>query len=136
VQEPASILIIEDYTMLSRALAQTLTAGGYQVLTAYDADQALSFLKTNSVGLILSDYSMPYEGDTSLCSYIQDNKNGFKDVPVVCFSSRNINVDVRQDLGLAPSDMITMPIEPEDLLEKVGRKIKRNRETKTISFEK
>lgn len=53
------ILVVDDHPINRRLLADQLGSLGYQVMTANDGVDALSFLNKQSVDIILSDVNMP-----------------------------------------------------------------------------
>lgn len=57
--EPASILIVDDDTVIRELLADFLTQRGYQVLTAQDGAAALAVVDERPPGLVLLDIHLP-----------------------------------------------------------------------------
>ncbi len=54
-----NILVVDDHPINRRLLADQLGSLGYQVMTANDGVDALSFLSKQSVDIVLSDVNMP-----------------------------------------------------------------------------
>ncbi len=55
-----TILVVDDEPELAELAATTLTKLGYQVLTAYGADEAIAYLETDdSIDLLFTDIVMP-----------------------------------------------------------------------------
>ena len=55
----STILIVDDEEALSQMLNDLLSAEGYKILEANNAVQALGFLKSTHVDLMISDIVMP-----------------------------------------------------------------------------
>src|SRR5262245_45875830 len=53
------ILLIEDDAITRMALAESLRASGEQVLEAEDGEEALDFLRGQSVKLVVMDFALP-----------------------------------------------------------------------------
>ena len=54
-----TIMVVDDEVRLVALLESYLTQEGYQVVTAYDGDQALNVAHHNSPDLIILDLMMP-----------------------------------------------------------------------------
>ena len=54
-----TILVVDDERDIVSALKIYLTSDGYNVLTAYNGEEALKVLESNEVHLILMDIMMP-----------------------------------------------------------------------------
>lgn len=59
VSQGETILVVDDEQAIRDMVSDLLTAEGYQVLTADDAQQALTLLETHQVDLLFSDVIMP-----------------------------------------------------------------------------
>jgi CheY-like chemotaxis protein len=79
------ILVVEDETIVRRALVESLTTLNYRVLEATDGEKALEILQTHSgdIDLIFSDLIMPVMGGAELFQILQ--QQGGK-IPIVLIS--------------------------------------------------
>ena len=59
VEEPASVLIVEDEHQLRYDTVDFLEGAGYRVFEAANADEALVLLKRNNVATLFTDIDMP-----------------------------------------------------------------------------
>lgn len=92
-----TILIVEDDKALHTAYRTILTKEKYNVLSAYNGQEALSVIEENKVDLILLDINMPkMNGIEFLENY--KNINGTK---VIVFSNLDSEKDINKvyDLG-------------------------------------
>ena len=54
------VLVVEDETLVNMFTSSELRAAGYEVLTAYDADEAIRILEErNDIDLVFTDINMP-----------------------------------------------------------------------------
>ena len=54
------VLVVEDEALVSMYTCSELRAAGYEVLTAYDADEAIRILENrNDIDLVFTDINMP-----------------------------------------------------------------------------
>ncbi len=75
MNEPRKILVVEDEETIRIVLSETFQEGGYEVVCAEDAEEALTLL-TNDIGVMFLDLNLPGELDgIELCKRIRsDNK--------------------------------------------------------------
>ncbi len=58
-QRPLRVLVADDQEMICELLAEHLTMDGHYVIRAYDGNEALERLRTETVDLVITDQSMP-----------------------------------------------------------------------------
>lgn len=66
------ILIVDDEIQILKVLTRVFYDTEYQVFTVSSGEEALSFLETNEVNMIISDMRMPYMDGYQLLSIIKD----------------------------------------------------------------
>jgi len=57
---PRTLLLVDDEPNIVSALKRTLRRDGYSILTASSAEEGLSLLAGNKIGVIISDQRMPH----------------------------------------------------------------------------
>lgn len=65
------ILVVDDEPDVARAWARSLKIAGHNVLTAYDAETAISLAKENPIDLVILDYMMPAMSGIELLNEIR-----------------------------------------------------------------
>lgn len=70
---PEIILIVDDDEMILVTFKAILEMEGYHVITALDASEALSKLKTQKIHLGILDYNLPCMNGIELGHHIKDN---------------------------------------------------------------
>jgi two-component system response regulator RegX3 len=114
-------LIVDDEEALAEATAEYFNA--FQVASAFvtNSKDCLSFLKENSVDLILLDINLEKESGFDLCEKLRNNYNN----PILFISARQSNDDILKALNIGGDDYIKKPYTLSVLLAKVKAVIKR-----------
>lgn len=120
----ATILVVDDHPALLENLELTLTAAGYQVLTASDGVKALCVLQSQSVDLILTDIAIPYMNGWQLYERVRENRQWLT-IPFIFLTAWDLDSNIRYGKELGGDDYLTKPIEPEALLSAVQDKLRR-----------
>ena len=84
-----TILVCDDDREIVEAIEIYLQQEGYQVLKAYDGEEALLMLKENEVHLLVMDIMMPEMDGLETCMHIRE----FSDVPVIMLTARSEDTD-------------------------------------------
>ncbi len=71
MREPPRILIADDQPFNVDILQQRLAVNGYEVLTAYDGEEALNVAKAEQPDLILLDVMMPKMDGIEVCQHLK-----------------------------------------------------------------
>lgn len=87
------ILIVEDERPLARALELKLSSLGFKTRTAFDGEEALSFLKTDKFDLMLLDLIMPNISGFDVLLKLQQAKNK---VPIIITSNLGQEDDLKK----------------------------------------
>lgn len=115
------VLIVDDSAairkILQRVLLQTDVALG-KVMEAGDGVEALEILKTNKVGLILSDVNMPKMDGLQLLSKIKADPE-YRDIPVVMVTTEGSQAKVMEAVTLGAAGYIRKPFTAEQIKEKL-----------------
>ncbi|MFV2055189.1 MAG: response regulator [Thiohalomonadales bacterium] len=73
-----TLLVVDDEKSIVALASELFTAQGYNVLTAYDGEQALSVIKSQSVDLLLCDVVMPNLNGWQLASLVRKSYPNIK----------------------------------------------------------
>ncbi|MEP4891707.1 MAG: sigma-54 dependent transcriptional regulator [Aliiglaciecola sp.] len=113
-----SILIVEDDAGLREALVDTLLLGGYEVIEASSAEQAMVKLSSHKVDLVVSDIQM---GEMSGLTLLRSIKNKYPNLPTLLMTAYATIDDAVQAMRDGATDYLSKPFSPEVLLNLVGR---------------
>ena len=115
------ILIVENDPRSSLELHGILTKNGFEVSRVDSIKKAINKLQTDmSVELIISDVDMPESSGFDLLNYINKNKAHYKIPVLMCSETVDKNI-VLNSKKLGASDFIKKPVDPDKLMEKIGK---------------
>ncbi len=113
----AKILLADDEKDIIEFLKYNLEIEGFEVLTAYDGNEALNKISQNP-DLILLDIMMPKMDGFEVCRRIRQT-SGFEKTPVIFLTAKSGELDEIQGLELGANDYIKKPISPKKLIARV-----------------
>ena len=121
---PARLLLVDDHPMLRRGLADLLSIENDVVVVAEanHGQEALDYLKTNSVDLIVLDHNMPVLNGIETLKRIREL--GIE-VKVLLFTVSDHGKDVQEALQLGADGYLLKDMEPEEIINDI-RKILRD----------
>jgi DNA-binding response OmpR family regulator len=117
-----TILVVEDEKTISRVLAVYLQHAGYNVVQAYDGDEALRLFHENSPNLVLLDVMLPGRDGWSI---LEDIRN-VSACPVIMLTALG-DIDYRlKGLNQGADDYITKPFVGEEVIARVHAVLRRS----------
>ena len=112
LEQPETLLIVDDEAPIRRLLLQKLSRAGYRCEEAHDAEQTLAILETSPIALVILDIKMSGKSGMALLPEI---KSGFPDTAVVMATAVNdINVAI-ECLKQGADDYICKPFNLEEI---------------------
>jgi two-component system, chemotaxis family, chemotaxis protein CheY len=118
---PLNVLIVDDSAairkILQRVLRQTDVAFG-EIWEAGDGVEALDVMKSQTVGLVLSDVNMPNMDGLQLLAEIK-RQDQLKSVPVVMITTEGSQNKVMEALNLGASGYVRKPFTADQIKEKL-----------------
>ena len=127
------ILIADDDPQILRALRITLTARGYQVVTAHDGKAALNAATSVHPDIVVLDLGMPGLTGVQVIEAIR----GWSQVPILVVSGRSESWDKVEALDAGADDYVTKPFAADELLARIralGRRTPSATEEPIVSF--
>ena len=119
---PLDVLIVDDSAairkILQRVLQQSELVLG-KVVEAADGREALEALKTQKVGLILSDINMPNMDGLQLLGQLKSDDQS-KHVPVIIISTEGSQTKVMEAVQLGAKGFVRKPFTAEQIKEKLA----------------
>lgn len=116
-----TLLICDDDKLIVSSLSLHLQKEGYNVLKAYNGEEALELLKKHEVHLILLDIMMPRLDGLSTTLRIRQEMN----VPIILLSAKSEDTDKIAGLNFGADDYITKPFNTFELLARVKSQLRR-----------
>ena len=109
------ILIADDDPQMLCALRITLTARGYEVITAHDGTAALDAAIQAHPDIVVIDLGMPGLTGIEVIQAIR----GWSQVPVLVVSGRSESWDKVEALDAGADDYVTKPFSADELLARI-----------------
>lgn len=102
------ILVVDDEENIVELLRMNLKKFGYEVLCAYDGEEAIQKTTREQPDLILLDIMMPGIDGLEVCRRIKMNPE-VTHIPIIMLSARSEETDKVIGLGIGADDYITKP---------------------------
>lgn len=117
----SKILVCDDDKEIVEAIDIYLTQEGYQVLKAYDGEEALKLLSKEEVDLLVIDVMMPKLDGIRATLKIREENN----IPIIILSAKSEDADKILGLNVGADDYVTKPFNPLELVARVKSQLRR-----------
>lgn len=114
------LLLVEDDSVLQKALQDYLLAENFDVVSALDGEEGIRLAKSEKPDLVLLDIILPKKDGYEVIKEIRADA-AFKDVPIVLLTNLGSLSDVEKALNLGAT---TYLVKADYKLEEVTEKIK------------
>lgn len=118
---PRTILLVDDDALMRRSLAFHLEQAGYQVHTAANAEDAISFVRNSPPDLVMLDIGLPGMDGLDALREIKAQHN----LPVIFLTGRRRELDEVVGLELGADDYITKPFDVDVVLAHIKAVLRR-----------
>jgi len=118
------ILVVDDEKYVVELIRDILESGGYRVIPAYSAREALEKVYIESPDLILLDILMPRVDGYQVCREIRKDIL-LSNIPVIMLTVKGAEKDEIKGLGIGADDYIVKPFRPGVLMARVKMVLKR-----------
>ena len=109
------ILIIDDEAALRQTLARILQQAGFEVTTAQDAEQGISYIQTTNFDLIFMDLRMPGIHGMDALKLIHAS---YPNLPVILFTAQPDLNSAVEALRNGATDYLLKPLKPQAVIER------------------
>ncbi len=116
-----NILVVDDDKEIVNAIEIYLSQEGYNIIKAYDGEEALEKIKENEIHLIILDIMMPNKDGIETLQEIRKDKT----IPVIMLSAKSEDYDKISGLNTGADDYVTKPFNPLELIARVKSNIRR-----------
>jgi DNA-binding response OmpR family regulator len=114
--------VVDDEKIIVKGLKFNLEKEGYDVLTAYDGEEALRVFNEEKPDLIVLDLILPELDGFEVCRRIRKTS----DIPIVMLTARGEDIDKILGLELGADDYVTKPFNPRELAARVKAIMRRS----------
>lgn len=118
-----NILVVDDDKEIVKAIAIYLKNGNYEILKAYNGEEAIKIINNEKIDLIILDIMMPKKNGIETLVEIRKDKN----IPVILLSAKSEDIDKIKGLNHGADDYITKPFNPVELIARVKALLRRSK---------
>ena len=115
------ILIVDDEKPISDIIKFNLTKEGYDVVTAFDGNEALEVFNQESPDLLILDLMLPEKDGLEVAREIRKTSH----VPIIMLSAKDSEIDKVIGLEIGADDYVTKPFSNRELLARVKAHLRR-----------
>lgn len=121
VKDMKNILVCDDDKEIVDAIEIYLQNEGYNILKAYDGEQALEVLRQQEVHLLIIDIMMPKLDGIRATLKIREESS----IPIIILSAKSEDADKILGLNIGADDYVTKPFNPLELVARVKSQLRR-----------
>ena len=123
------ILIADDDANVHQSLNAYFRREGYQMISAYDGEEALAAIKKFRPDMVLLDIMMPKMDGLNVCREVRKDSN----VPIIMLTAKSDEFDKLLGLELGADDYITKPFSPREVVARIKAVLRRMHEMAEMS---
>ncbi|EFR30756.1 response regulator YycF [Eremococcus coleocola] len=116
------ILVVDDEKPISDIITYTLKNEGYDIVTAFDGEEALEQFEKENPDLVLLDLMLPKKTGLEVCREIRKDSA----VPIIMLTAKDSEIDKVVGLELGADDYVTKPFSNRELAARVKASLRRN----------
>ena len=116
------ILVVDDDKNTRMFLSAVLKRNGYTVSTACDGEEALRFMDSEHIDLVVLDIMMPKMDGYEFTSILREAQNN---LPILMVSAKQLPADKHRGFLVGTDDYITKPIDDEEMLYRIKALLRR-----------
>ncbi|NMB41195.1 MAG: response regulator transcription factor [Firmicutes bacterium] len=118
-----TVLVVDDEKPIAEILKYNLEKENFEVLVAYDGEEALRLAFEEQPDIILLDIMLPRLDGFSVCKQIRQKM----DVPIIMLTARETEIDKILGLEIGADDYVTKPFSVRELIARVKATLRRVR---------
>lgn len=115
------ILICDDQHMIHETLNAYLRNEGYECISAYDGEEALSLFAEKKPDLLILDIMMPKKNGMDVCREIRQTSH----TPIIMLTAKSEEIDRVLGLELGADDYIVKPFSAREVVARVKAVLRR-----------
>jgi DNA-binding response OmpR family regulator len=116
------ILIVDDDKKIVELVTLYLKKDGYQVLAAFDGQQALDLVERKQPDLVILDLGLPQVDGMDVCRLLRMRAAR---TPIIMLTARTTEDDKLAGLDVGADDYVTKPFSPRELMARIRAVLRR-----------
>jgi two-component system, OmpR family, response regulator VicR len=118
------ILVVDDEKPIADILQFNLKKEGYEVVCAYDGNEALKKVEEFQPDLILLDIMLPQRDGMEVCREVRKKY----ETPIIMLTAKDSEIDKVLGLELGADDYVTKPFSTRELIARVKANLRRHQQ--------
>ncbi|MDT9725260.1 DNA-binding response regulator [Xylanibacillus composti] len=118
----AKILVVDDEQPIADILKFNLEKEGYEVVCAFDGQEAIDLAFSEKPDLILLDLMLPLKDGMDVCRELRAGK---LHMPIIMLTAKDTELDKVLGLEMGADDYVTKPFSTRELLARVKAHLRR-----------
>jgi len=118
MNQKAKVLIVDDEPFNVDYLQQELEDSGYQIITAFNGQEALDKIQSQQPDLVLLDLMMPILDGFAVLAQMKADMV-LRDIPVIIISAEHDSKSVVKGIKQGAEDYLTKPVDADLLVKKL-----------------
>jgi two-component system, OmpR family, response regulator VicR len=123
------ILVVDDEKPIADILQFNLKKEGYEVVCAYDGNEALRKVEEFHPDLILLDIMLPQRDGMEVCREVRKKY----EIPIIMLTAKDSEIDKVLGLELGADDYVTKPFSTRELIARVKANLRRHQQVVNIN---
>lgn len=119
--DPRTILVVDDDHKIVNLVALYLKNEGYQVIFAYDGEEALNQVYLHNPDLVVLDLMLPKINGQEVCQILREKSK----IPIIMLTALSTEDDKIDGLKGGADDYVTKPFSPRELVARVASVLRR-----------
>lgn len=118
---PEKILAVDDEASIVELIRFNLEKENFQVVTAYDGEEALQVFDREKPDLVILDIMLPLMDGWEVCRKLREKSS----VPIIMLTAKDAEADKVRGLEIGADDYITKPFSPKEMVARVKAALRR-----------
>src|SRR5699024_2930809 len=118
------ILVVDDEQPIADILKFNLEKEGYDVIIAYDGDDAIKRAEEEKPDLVLLDIMLPGKDGNEVCREIRKTQS----MPIIMLTAKDAEIDKVLGLELGADDYVTKPFSNREVIARVKANLRRQQQ--------
>lgn len=118
------ILLVDDEEMIVESIEFALSQEGYEVVKAFDGQEALQQVQLSKPNLIVLDLMLPKLSGLEVCRLLRREQN---DVPIIMLTAKGEEIDRVIGLEVGADDYLIKPFSLRELVARIKALLRRSK---------
>ncbi|WP_270180569.1 response regulator YycF [Alkalihalobacillus sp. CinArs1] len=118
------ILVVDDEKPIADILQFNLEKEGFNVVCAYDGDEAIAKVEEENPDMILLDIMLPQRDGMEVCREVRKKY----EMPIIMLTAKDSEIDKVLGLELGADDYVTKPFSTRELIARVKANLRRRQQ--------